>query len=558
MSSRGARLAVTALEALIIFGVAAALRAAGLGEGALHDELFNFLAAEGLVQRGEMTLVPGGEPYTRGALFTHVVAHFLRAFGDSLAVGRIPALLAGSLLAAATFLWLRAMGERAAGWIAGLLIAADPMMIQLSQVVRFYSFQHLLFLLGVMAGFSAFVRARAVRRALPFAALSAIAFLAAVHLQPVSLIGIGGVFGFLAVAALRAVGEWPSVRVRRRWIVGAALAIVAAGVLVWIQRHRVQALIDLAGFVDIWAADDAGNLRYYYVTMYDGYAPLWALFPLLALYAVVRRPSAAGLSAIVFGTGFVVHSLLPWKADRYLSYLLPFFFIVVGLGLVHALPQLRRLVTDLCRALAWRIQGARYVRALSMTALVGLIVFASASNRAFLDTAQLVTREHAFAFPRMGPRDGTLSWSRFADRIGPMLDSVDVVVSSDDLKALHYLGRVDYAVSPSRLYTTDGWQPEFWFDARTRVRVVREAASLAGIMACHRSGLYMAQRMSVHSGVTGRAEPTEYVAEHAEPIDLPAKWGMVAYRWRADSRPAPNGARCAAIAPPAAVPTSTD
>lgn len=73
---------------------------------------------------------------------------------------------------------------------------------------------------------------------------------------------------------------------------------------------------------------------------------------------------------------------------------------------------------------------------------------------------------------------------------------------------------------------------------------------MAAIMDCHASGLYVAQRMSVHTGVTGRAAPTEYVAAHAEPVALPDKWGMVAYVWQTDSIADADGARCAGVRAP--------
>lgn len=120
-----------ALEASLVFVLAAAIRAAGLGEEALHDELYNYLAAKNQLAHGTLALVTGGAPYMRGALFTHVVAQCMALFGDALWVARLPALVAGSLVAMLTFVWTAAVANRWAGWTAAILVCVDPLLVQL-------------------------------------------------------------------------------------------------------------------------------------------------------------------------------------------------------------------------------------------------------------------------------------------------------------------------------------------------------------------------------------------------------------------------------------------
>src|SRR5690606_2885880 len=82
-----------ALESLAVLALAAAFRVPGLGEEALHDELYNYLAAVGYTEDGSYRIVEGAAPYVRGAIFTRAVAALLSVFGPSLPVARIPALL---------------------------------------------------------------------------------------------------------------------------------------------------------------------------------------------------------------------------------------------------------------------------------------------------------------------------------------------------------------------------------------------------------------------------------------------------------------------------------
>src|SRR5690606_5178410 len=139
-------------------------------------------------------------PYVRGAIFTRAVAALLSVFGPSLPVARIPALLAGCGVALVVFLWLRLSGERWAAWIAAALVCVDPILVQLSQIVRFYSLQHLAFLLGTIGVFVWVERRPPVPASVALLGASAAALALAFELQIVSLIGIGGLALFVVAA----------------------------------------------------------------------------------------------------------------------------------------------------------------------------------------------------------------------------------------------------------------------------------------------------------------------------------------------------------------------
>ena len=76
-------------EAVLVLFAALAVRISVLDEGAAGDELYNYLAAQSYVEDGTLS-INGGEPYTRGRIWTLLVAAALRVFGVSLASARIP------------------------------------------------------------------------------------------------------------------------------------------------------------------------------------------------------------------------------------------------------------------------------------------------------------------------------------------------------------------------------------------------------------------------------------------------------------------------------------
>lgn len=518
------------LEATAVFTLAVLFRVPGLREGAVHDELYTFLAARGYATRGTFALVEGGDPYTRASGFTRTVAAFLELFEPSLLAGRLPAVIAGGLTVLVLFLWLHRAGERRAAWIAAGMAILDPLLIQLSQVVRFYSLQHFFFLLGSALTFAVLLRRRPWRRQLSLGLAAGVSFAFATHLQLISVIGLAGVLTYVALVVLRALlrGSHDRPGLRRAIIGGALVAVAALAGLVH-QAGVLGKAQEMASYADLWAQNAADDPTYYYAQYVDAYGVFLPLIPLFALLAAAARSRLATFLTTVLVVGLVAHSLVAWKAERYASYLLPFFFALTGLGIARALPLLRQLGARALDALPWE-PPARARRIWASSAVAVVLLFAITGNRAYLETARLLTRDHAVSFPTMYRGDGTLSWQRFAESVGTLAPGT-AVVSTDDVKAIYYLGRTDYAVSPSHLYNRGGSWPEFTLDRRVDAPVISTPESMAAIVGCHRDGLFVGQRMSLGRGVTGRGAVAEYMARVGESVPVEPRWGIVAYRW---------------------------
>jgi hypothetical protein len=82
-----------------------------------EDELTQLLAARSLLADGTLA-IDGGQPYTRAWVYTYLVAGAFRVGGEGLPVGRLPAVLFGTLLVLALFVWLRGPAGRAGAWAA--------------------------------------------------------------------------------------------------------------------------------------------------------------------------------------------------------------------------------------------------------------------------------------------------------------------------------------------------------------------------------------------------------------------------------------------------------
>lgn len=534
----GVALAASAVRALVwsalaIFAVALLVRVIGLGQQAANDELYHVLAGRQFLLDGTLR-INGGAPYTRVEFMTYLVAEFMRLFGVSLAVARIPAAIAGALCAAVLYAWLALRGQRLAAGIAAGLYCLAPQSIIIAQQARFYTLQQLSFLLGGIAALAALEgRTPAQRGGLAAAALLMLG--TALYLQPISIVGAAGLGLFLAVALVPLVV--PRLRTRRRLVpalLGLA-ALVAVVVVVALLTHLPARLLQLATYADLWAQGVGGTPAYYYWLLQAQYATLWPLFPLLLVLAVPRDRRLALLAGSVFVVAFVVQSLLAWRSARYFEYVMPFFFVVLGLGLAEAVPVVARAIRAAWAAAplaaGWRRAGV----ALTGAAIVLTLVV---TTDAFRMTAHNALRDQRFAHP--GMENGSLSWSESARRLAPILDSVETVVASEDLHALFYLGRLDYVVNRDHLHIPSGLQPEFYVDPKVARSVVSTPASLDEIMRCHASGLAVVTTYSAGKWWKVPQSTMDFLAAHAEPVPLPKAWGILAYRWRRPigSRPA--------------------
>lgn len=537
-----------ALEAGAVFALAAAIRLAGIHQEAIHDELHHVLAARAWLETGTLSIA-GGEPYLRARPFTLLIAGLFSLFGESLAVARLPALIAGSLLCSLAFVWLACLRQRGAAWFAALLLALDPHAVVASQWARFYTIQEVAFLVGSAAIFAWMRGVASSARAAALAAGAAACFGIAIYLQLTCAIGVAGV----ALAALPVLG--------RPWLVGAegrprigVLAGLAAGGLLALGlawRLGVWAwLVDMATYTDLWAASQAGAYRYYYGILLEDYAAFWPLFPLLWLLALRRRPDLAWFAGIVFGVSFAAHSLLAWKSWRYFEYAMPMFAFVCGLGCVEALARLRAWLPQLLDRFVPNLGSLRQRQTAVLALVAAVSGFALVSNRALLETARAVRAgDPSLSFPGMLRANGTLSWSSAGAELADVSAQVDAVVSSDALKALYYLGRVDYELNRDHLQMGNGIEPEFTLDGPSGRPVVSEPESIERIMACHGSGLVIAERRLWGTSWSVPEETARWIAAHASEAELPEAWGLLAFRWET---PSPDRSRCPARRNPSA------
>ena len=513
--------------ALLFVVAAAALYSINLDRLPHPDELHHILAARGLLESGEPRIAEG--LYTRAILHTWLVAWSYELFGVSLAAARVPSLIAIALLNGVFFLWLVREAGRPAAYVATALWALSPFAIAIAQFSRFYALQGLVFFIGAWFVYAAVLSRASLRRrvllglaSLPFLGLAA-------DLQPTTAFGLVGLAAWAIPVLFLPWFIDRDVPARRRLALGLAAVLAAVALL---AIALAVGLLDKAWAVyrstQLFNEGAAGEFWFYHAHYSLLYPSLWPLVGILGLAAAVRFPRPAGFALTVFAVGFLLNSFAATKSLRYLFYAQVYLFVSFGIGLVVVAPALWRFVRDLAAQLAERF-GSRarpLARPLGNLLVAGAVAFLLLANPAWLRSTLLLTNV------TIPPEEPKANWPVAYATLLPYLETVDVVITTEELGALYFLGRFDVRFSPSKLpELMPDERHEFGRDFRTGRPVIAENASVRRLVACYRSGLVVGPRRHLGMDILINRGLEAYLRSEMQTIELPRNSRLYAFTW---------------------------
>lgn len=524
-----------AFDAAAVALIAAVLGFLALQPSPIFDELYHVLAARSWAEDGSVSIANGS--YTRVILFTKMLGAVFSVLDPSLQTAKLLPLAGAVLLTVAMYCWVRATFGRMAAWVAVLLFVLSPGAIYMSQFVRFYSWHALAIWTFVIAFYSAFTGtySMALRGALML--LGAAAWAMAYHFQPTTLIATVA-FGLWVVVLwgpghLVRIGALP----RGGWILcGLGLIVILAFLGLWHFGIFAKAWA-VARHTSPWQANVRDDLLYYHIYFLRNYPAFWALLPLAGLLSMRRNFSAGLLCTCLIVVAFVLHSIAGAKNYRYMHYAFPFFFILWGVALAEVLPAIYRLATSAASSFNERISAPRDLRKpLTLAVLALTLVFLLITNSAYLNSAALILRGDSRVHWSVA------GWQAAAKRLGPEIDKTDILATSNGLFALYFIGRYDIDISPSQVAESATGE-EFGRDGRTGSYAISKPESLAILMDCYPSGLYLSDSAwrwrNPNLGVSD--EMADFLDANLEKIELPKDWMLNAYRWeRPEDAPTPD------------------
>ncbi len=439
---------------------------------------------------------------------------------------RIPSLLAGSLLVVLVFLWTRVHAGQLAAWIAALLLCLSPISIYASTFARFYAIHGLLFWLAAVGVFALTETPMSRLGRAALASAIGLCLLLALHLQPLTVVGAGGLALWLVVAVgLPWLGAQRHDPRQFRLLIAAIVLGMIVSAVVLIESGIVHTLFTILRNTPVHSQPVSNQVWFYHLHLIENYPSFWPLLPFMALVALAAKPRPSLFSLCVFLPGVGVLSIGAMKHTDYIYFLLPFLFVTWGIALAQAWPFLRRCVIAVTDRAILQVAPAAAGRAARYGLIAAGILFLLLSSGG---PTRTLLKPFGVA---LGENERATDWASARELLGPWLRSAGVILTANDTFALYYLGDYDFAVNASRLSETSSGE-EFARDSRTGRPVVSTPASLERIIQCYPSGLILTDIFNwrVWRAIT---DPTaDLIITRTEPIELPARLRLRAFYWK--------------------------
>lgn len=514
---------VVGLQVVLVFAVAWVVLAQFVNETPEVDEFFHVLAARSVVADGTLRFGEGGGLYTRARAYTYAVAACFKLFGESWESGRLPSLISGALLVASLFGWLyRVAGWRAA-WIGAVLFLFAPDLIGSSSMVRFYMPNALFVWLAMVCAYALVAQPLSRRGRLVVGGLGLISLLLAAHMQMLTVIAVVAVAVWSGTEYL----GWLLCRdpqKHRKTVVWLVAGVVSGVALIWAAMILSGAQAYLTERFQTprpWSMAHRYEFVYYHRFFSNSYPLLWAGFPFAAVIALAGRRRAAWFCLVVFLFIFAVHSLLPVKAARYMTYAWPCFFTVWALALDALLPRLHAQAKSVIgQSISQPFASRRWVSFGVGAFLLCGMLFAMWTTPAYKLGRQMLAGDSLGLYGRQ-------DWAAAKPVLKPIADETGFVICSAAGKALYYLGRNDVTLNVSQA----GDREDFQKNPISNRPVVTTAESVQRLMREHPRGLIVIEADNFGARWFVPTETARYIEENTKRVELDEATGILAFRW---------------------------
>ena len=501
------------------------------------DEIFHVYAAQGLIEKDTPEL-PGGILYTRGLVYTHLVAIAGKIWGLNEETARLPSVVFGISSILMVFFIGRYWYSSSIGLIAAFLVAVLPNEILYSRASRMYSMFQFFFLVVIFLFYYGFeyVREGWIRVRIPestwcnvwrtlevspiLLVITCFLFFFTTQIHRLMLPAMSGPLMYVLFMAL--ITPWlskVSLGCKVKYVLSALLIAVTGIGLYLFNEELVGKYLKAAHFVPTWLGDEnVNNWRFYKDFLASYYPILFTMFPLAGLLGFFRNPRVTLYLFLCFLIPLLLHSFwFSLKTYRYIFHLLPLMVLLFSIGFSEFFSFLYGALTRWME----KEMNPQFVRALVVCLLSATILFVLSNTRWFsigmqhhrMDVSRILGMSHS-------------NWSNAMQFIREHGSKSDVVITPWPLLSRYYGGGLP-------LYYLNDLNPaelnrQFVGDAMP----INNLGELKNTVEMNQSGWMIFEKYRFNDLANAVPKVSkQWIEDNFKKVSIPSAQDMLLWRW---------------------------
>jgi len=322
------------ISLIVVLGLAAWMRFDDMGRFSFWtDELYHVVAAQSMIEGGE-PMIPARGMYWRSFLVTGMTVVSFSIFGESEWSARFPFALVSMVFLVVVYRVLATRFSRLLALLTVLFLGLTPQFLQAGRECRMYAPFVLFYFLGVIMAYRVMEAPVADLKRRPLVSLLYIGMTLLFFVLAMSLQYLAVNFGFTLLLYCLLMAGYLVVHLgwikatRSRYLALTALSCLTAITTALFLQDFVATLISLAREPMAW--DTRGHPAPFCLWFFNYYFPaLWYVYPIGAVILIHRYGRLGLYMVCAFLPVLFAHMYLFTSriAERYLLYILPFFFL---------------------------------------------------------------------------------------------------------------------------------------------------------------------------------------------------------------------------------------
>ena len=228
----------------------------------------------------------------------------------------------------------------------------------------------------------------------------------------------------------------------------------------------------------------------------------------------------------------MVHSGAAAKEMRYIYYVMPYMYALVGIATAVAWPAIRHLSRQVLLVVPpVRLIPVSWSSPLALMLSTVVKLSAVMSNTGFRITYRMLAATHA-DWPANYYSHIPSDWAAATPTLRKLAADSAVIISSAGIKALYYLRRLDYDLMLTLTRETTTGR-EFGNDYRHGRPVIASPQALATIVSENTSGIVIIDAIHWRSPAFVSDEVADYLEQHMQRVEMPEQWQLIVFRWPA-------------------------